>query len=109
MSLTKECQNYFNFFSDKNLNELKKMFSHNITLKDWENDKQGIDEVLITIENIFKSVNKIKVEIIKIYEFKNDCLCLISINIDNQKLKVLDRITFNENAKIVSVDAYRQF
>ena len=50
---------YFKTFSEKNINGLREMFEDNVTLRDWDIDKKGIESVLKANLNIFQNVKTI--------------------------------------------------
>ena len=56
MSNIEKSKIYFEIFSKKDLSGLKKMFSNDIHLKDWEIEEKGIDNVLKanTQNNVFR-------------------------------------------------------
>ena len=100
--------NYFDFFSKKDIESLKLMFDRNIKLRDWEIDAKGIEDVINANLNIFNSVESIKVKPLLMVE-ENDCVFAeleILIN-DEEYIKVVDIIEFNENSKIISIRAFK--
>ena len=99
---------YFQKFSQKNINELRKMFDENVTLRDWEVNEAGIENVLKANSNIFQNVNTIKVIPQNIIS-ENHCISAeLKIIINNQdELKVVDLIEFNKNCKIISIKAFK--
>ena len=100
--------NYFELFSNKDIENLKLMFDNNIKLRDWEIDAQGINEVIKANLNIFNSVNTIKVKPILIVEEDNFIFAEIDILVnDKDSLRVVDIIEFNANSKIVSIKAFK--
>jgi hypothetical protein len=103
--------NYFNFFSEKNINGLRDMFSENVELIDWEVRSVGIESVVKSNENIFNSAETIVVTLLNIYENMSEksfcCELLISIN-NNSIIKVIDIITFDKENKIKLISAYKQ-
>ncbi len=102
------CKNYFKVFSEKNIDELTKLFSKNVTLKDWENSASGLIEVLKVNKKIFKSVNTIEVKPINIYSDNNTVISEIEIFIDkSDKINVVDIISFDQEGKILSITAYK--
>lgn len=109
MSLEEKCKIYFDLFSNKQIIALKEMFSDDIELKDWEINSKGLDKVLKTFLSIFKNVHNIKVTLKDFFQCGLVCFCILEIVIDNSKIIVLDKITFDENNLITSIDAYRQF
>ena len=66
---------YFKKFSDKNINGLREMFADNVTLRDWDIDKQGIESVLKANLNIFQSVKTIIAIPQNIISENNYCFC----------------------------------
>ena len=50
---------YFKTFSEKNIDGLREMFDDNVTLRDWDIDKKGIESVLKANLNIFQNVKTI--------------------------------------------------
>ena len=109
MSIIEKSKIYFERFSKKDLNGLKKMFSENVKLKDWEIDKKGIDNVLKANKNIFDSVNTILVTPTKIYMDQNTVIAQLIIDINNneERLHVVDIIEFDSSGMISSIRAYR--
>lgn len=102
---------YFNFFSKKDLKNISNMFSNDVKLFDWEISALGIDEVITANENIFNSVETVEVFLKNIYESetKHRFVCEIEIKINNNNLlKVIDIISFDENNKINLISAYKQ-
>ena len=102
-------EKYFNFFNDKNIEQIADLFSKNITLCDWEIDVSGKEKVLDATKNIFDNVESIDINIINIYEYGQDVIAELNI-ILNQKdiLFVVDIITFDLRGKIASIRAYKR-
>ena len=46
MSLINTSKEYFRKFSNKDLSGLKKMFSRDVSLRDWEINVRGINQVI---------------------------------------------------------------
>ena len=107
-NLKKLSINYFELFSNKDIENLKLMFDSNVKLRDWEIDAQGIDDVIKANLNIFNSVDTIKVHPILIVEEGNFIFAEINIIVnDKETLKVVDIIEFNSNFKIISIRAFK--
>ena len=99
---------YFYFFSKKDITNLSNLFHPKIKLVDWEIYSEGIDEVIKSNNNIFSSVDTIKVEVLDILNRGLSYFCVIEITINNtQKLDVIDIIEFDEYSKIISIRAYK--
>ena len=101
-------QSYFKIFSEKNINGLREMFDDNVTLRDWEIDKQGIENVLKANLNIFQNVKTIKAIPQNIVSENNFVFAELKIIVNgNEELKVVDIIEFNKKGKIISIKAFK--
>tara|TARA_B100000029_G_C17353711_1_gene879900 strand:+ start:571 stop:900 length:330 start_codon:yes stop_codon:yes gene_type:complete len=108
MDLIENSKFYFEIFSNKKIELLEKIFSDEITLRDWENHVKGKDQVLQVNKNIFESVDSINVKPLNINADKNKIFAELEIEINNKdKILVFDIITFNEQGKITSIKAYK--
>ena len=103
-------EQYFKSFSDKDLSGLENMFSKDISLKDWDTNAQGIENVLEINKEIFKNLNHILVTPSRIFNDGNTVIAELEININNgeQTLLVLDIIEFNKENKIMEIRAYKR-
>lgn len=104
---------YFEYFSNKDLEGLRNMFADNVELKDWENSAEGIDNVLAINKQIFENHRRIRVVLLSEASTKvNDItryFCQIRIVIDEwSNVNVVDIIDFNNDNKIVKISAYQQ-
>jgi hypothetical protein len=100
---------YFKVFSDKNIDELSKMFSNDIELKDWNIFASGKKNVVAANCDIFNSVNTIHVTPIKFYSNSETSYAVqifILVN-GEEKLDVIDVIKFNSNGLINSIVAFK--
>ncbi len=101
-------QSYFKIFSEKNINGLREMFDDNVTLRDWEIDKQGIENVLKANLNIFQNVKTIKAIPQNIVSEDNFVFAELKIIVNgDEELKVVDIIEFNKKGKIISIKAFK--
>ena len=100
---------YFEKFSNKDIEGLEKLFSEDVILQDWDILAKGKKEVVDANKNIFDSVESISVTLNNLYLDKLVAICLIEIIINNEEiLKVIDIIKFNDENKIIEVSAYKQ-
>ena len=100
---------YLKFFSSKDIEMLKEMFSDNIILKDWEINAIGITQVIDANMKIFNSVESINVTLIEYFEDKKNCICLLEVSINNKEIiNVIDVIRFDNHNKIKEISAYKQ-
>ncbi len=107
-SLRKKVDLYFDYFSHKNLNNLKNLFAENIRLRDWEIDEVGSLNVINAIKNIFQNVDTIEIVPIDVQIYKYKAYCEINIVVNSSEyLKVVDIIDFDENGLITSIKAFK--
>jgi hypothetical protein len=100
---------YFEIFSNKDITGLDNIFSDDIILQDWEILAKGKKQTLDANKNIFDSVESISVTLNDLYLDELVAICLIEIIINNEEtLKVIDIIKFNDENKIIEVSAYKQ-
>ena len=100
--------NYFELFSNKEIESLRLMFDKNIKLRDWEIDVKGIDDVINANLKIFNSVDSIKVKPLLVVEDDKCVFAELDIVINGKdSIKVVDIIEFNEKSKIVSIRAFK--
>ena len=64
-------EKYFSYFRNKETQLLKKLFSKNINLRDWEINISGLDNVIEQNIKIFKSLDKFELQIVKLYQTEN--------------------------------------
>jgi hypothetical protein len=100
---------YFNLFSKKSIGRIAEMLSENVALNDWEVACLGKKEVLSVTQSIFDNVESIDIKIINIYREGNSVIAELNIVINNSTMEsVLDIITFDDNKKIININAYKQ-
>mgnify|MGYP001462137315 CR=1 FL=1 len=99
---------YFKTFSEKNIDGLREMFDDNVTLRDWDIDKKGIESVLNANLNIFQSVQTINAIPRNIISENNFVFAELKIVVNNdEELKVVDLIEFNKKGNIISIKAFK--
>ena len=99
---------YFQTFSQKNINGLRDLFDDNVTLRDRDINKTGIEKVLQANLNIFQNVKTIHVIPQNIICEKNFISAELKIIVnDEEELKVVDLIEFNKKGKIISIKAFK--
>jgi hypothetical protein len=111
INLSDKLNLYFNYFANKDINGLSKLFSDEIVLSDWEINESGKDNVLNANLNIFNSLKSINIILLSIYESNSKKSFAVELDIiinNNQKLNVIDIIEFDENDYIVSIKAFKK-
>jgi|LWDU01.1.fsa_nt_gi hypothetical protein len=100
---------YFNLFSKKSIGRIAEMLSENVVLNDWETTCSGKEEVLNATQSIFDNVESIDIKLVNIYCEGNSVIAELNIVINNSIMEsVLDIITFDNNKKIININAYKQ-
>lgn len=108
MSLKNRCLEYFYYFSNKDIDNVMHMCDGSVKLKDWDIDVKGLKKVNKSIMDIFNNVDTIKVVPLSLIQEDNIVCCEINILVNNnEKLDVIDVITFNEYGLIESIKAYK--
>lgn len=100
---------YFNSFMNKDLNSLSKLFDEKITLFDpIVKEVIGKENVLNVNKNIFNNCSVIKYskKELHIDSKKNIVTAEIEFYCDEQKINVVDIITYNSKFKIIKITAY---
>ena len=98
---------YFKTFSEKNIDGLREMFDDNVTLRDWDIYKKGIESVLKANLNIFQNVKTINAIPQNIISENNFVFAELKIVVNDDELKVVDLIEFNKKGKIISIKAFK--
>lgn len=109
MNLKELATQYFETFSNQNIEGLRLMFADNVTLADWEASAEGMENVLTANQKIFDAVESIIVTPLTIYEANGTVIAELSIEINNgtePTIRVCDVIDFDENGKILNIRAY---
>ena len=100
--------NYFELFSNNEIESLRLMFDKNIKLRDWEIDVKGIDDVINANLKIFNSVDSIKVKPLLVVEDDKCVFAELDIVINGKdSIKVVDIIEYNDNSKIINIRAFK--
>ena len=101
-------ENYFFYFKNKDIESLKLLFNDNIKLRDWEIDVNGFKNVVTQNIKIFENLNKFNLKIINIYQSGNVIFAEIEIILaNNEIINVLDKITFDDESKIIEIVAFK--
>eukprot|EP00747_Dinoflagellata_sp_TGD_P207575 gnl/TRDRNA2_/TRDRNA2_81133_c0_seq1.p2 gnl/TRDRNA2_/TRDRNA2_81133_c0~~gnl/TRDRNA2_/TRDRNA2_81133_c0_seq1.p2 ORF type:complete len:110 (+),score=35.66 gnl/TRDRNA2_/TRDRNA2_81133_c0_seq1:158-487(+) len=101
---------YFEVWNAHDAEGLKALFAPEVTLRDWDIEKSGADEVAAANGGIFKAVPKIAIEVLKVHASTSSCACEILVKLNNEAnevLKVVDIIELNSDNKITAVRAYK--
>tara|TARA_B100000700_G_C14242117_1_gene488576 strand:- start:172 stop:498 length:327 start_codon:yes stop_codon:yes gene_type:complete len=98
---------YLDNFSKKNIENISANLSNSVTLRDWDTEVHGKEEVLRFMQDLFNKVNTISVNVYKTYEVDQTVLVEMEILInEDNSLLVTDIIDFNNDNLIESIRAY---
>ena len=99
---------YFENFSNKNIAALSEQFDPECSLRDWEINAVGKEEVIEANKGIFDSVESIHVNPLNLYAEAQTVIgdLLITVN-GAEKIFVVDIIEFTLEGKIKSIKAYK--
>ena len=107
--IEKAC-NYFEAFSNKDLDTLTELYSEDVSLADWEPlFFDGKEQVLNANKTLFESVEFINITVKRIGSNEKNAFAEIDILInDTTQLFVVDILEFDQNQKIKSIRAYKR-
>ena len=102
--------NYFEAFSNKDLDTLANIYAENVSLADWEPlFFEGKENVLRANQQLFDSVSSVKILIRRIGQNSTSVFAEIDILINEEiQLFVVDILEFDSNNKIKSIRAYKR-
>ena len=113
MKVKENALKYFKLFEEGNDVGLSEMYDENVELIDWFGKWISKSEVLKMNKELFKTA-KISVTVKNIQVgmspagFPSDRVyCGIDIKVNDDVLKVMDVIDFNEEGKIIKIEAYK--
>ena len=108
INLKQLAKQYFETFSNKDIEALSEMFSDDIFLRDWEIQASGKSEVIAANKNIFSSVETINVRPTHIYCDNSTVIAELQITVNGDiNLLVTDIIEFDDSGKIIDIRAYK--
>jgi steroid delta-isomerase len=106
--IEKAC-NYFEAFSNKDLDKLAELYSDDVTLADWEPlFFDGKESVLDANKKLFDAVDSLSIIVKRIGTNNKNVFAEIDILINNMQLFVVDILEFDEDNKIKSIRAYKR-
>mmetsp|Transcript_131355 Transcript_131355/g.262103 ORF Transcript_131355/g.262103 Transcript_131355/m.262103 type:complete len:113 (-) Transcript_131355:75-413(-) len=103
-------EKYFQVWNAHDVAGLRALLADNATLRDWDIEKSGGDDVAAANGGIFEAVPNISIEVVKMHEAGCVICCEILVHLNDEAktvLKVVDVIEFTDDAKIAAVRAYK--
>lgn len=106
MMYINKTQEYFEAFSNKDIKTLSQLYSPNVHLVDWNTDVMGREEVLNANSELFNLDFTLDVHTID--DSGHKTFNEITITIGEERLEIMDVITFNKNYQITNITAYKR-
>jgi hypothetical protein len=97
-------EKYFEYFSEKNVEALSKLYSDTIILTDWNGKWNGKENVLDENKKLFE--RDFTLEIRDIGQIGNKTYTFLNITVEGDTIRVLDILEWDANYQIKSVEAY---
>ena len=105
--LKKLAKQYFKAFNAHSTDQLSKLFSKNIKLRDWEVNLKGLNNILLHNKKIFSNNKKIHVKVKDLSFNQNTVFAELLIQINkNKNINVIDIISYNNKNLIKSIKAF---
>ncbi len=106
MSIAETTKQYFEYFSNQDIDSLSEMFADDITLKDWSVFASGKSQVLDVIRGIYKQVEHIAIVVTLMIDYGDIVMSEIAIDVDGDIIKAVDVIEYKDG-KIAAIRAYK--
>ena len=98
---------YFEFWNKQDLDGLRSLFAEDVSLKDWDIEVVGLEEVIKANEMIFNELPGIKAEILQLGIEKGVVFAQLAIQLNqSESISVVDVLNIEGN-KINSIQAYK--
>ena len=96
---------YFSSWENKDIESLEELLSEDCILQDWEIKISGLDEI-IKLNKKFFSENERSLDVVEIAEAENIIFAHLLIEVNEDKLEVVDKLEFKNN-KIIKIHAFK--
>ena len=107
LNLTEVAEKYFKCWGEKKVDELEKLFSDDIHLKDWEHEAKGKTAVLKSNVNVFSGIQNLGVTVHSLSHTGSTVFCKLTVHANDVDIPVVDILEFNRRGRIKSITAYR--
>jgi len=102
-------RDYLRYFADKDISKLRDCLAENCVLNDWEQGVIGRENILGALSSFYESAKDIGIYILTVYVEDFVGIAQFRLEIDDRDpLEVVDIIIFDDDGKIVSIEAYKQ-
>ena len=100
MNVKELSEQYLELFKRKDVESLRGMFSKTVTLRDWNCDESGIDNVMAVFGEIYDIAKTIEVK-------KNKSMIESVITINGKQIFVVDLLEFDDDGLLKDIRAYK--
>lgn len=94
-------------YEDKDLKAIAAQLAENVVSRDWNSETSGKASVLDEFAKNFESASSIKIQLHQLLIALDSVAAEIEIDVDGERLSVVDVLTFDDQAKIISIISYR--
>ena len=103
---------YFETFNKHDVPALRAMWADNGSLRDWEVEKTGADQIANFLSAGFAAFPQIRIDVMRMHVSNqtHTAVCEILVYLNNAKndvLKVVDVISFDRAGKVSALRAYK--
>ena len=108
MSYKDKCIDYFEIWNIQDVELLRKCFTEDVILRDWEILANGVDEVCQANQDIWDNTDSINIVLLNQVQENNQVVNEIAIEVNKEEtLLVVDIIEFDDNGLIKKIEAYK--
>ena len=108
--MKRKAKEYFEAFNAQDISKLEELYSDDIRLRDWLSEARGRDAVITSNRKLFKSNQKLVINVNGMHQDGDVVVCEIDILINNDgeqvRLMVVDVIEFDDDGRINEIRAY---
>ena len=108
MSYKDKCIDYFEIWNIQDAELLRKCFTEDVILRDWEILANGVDEVCQANQDIWDNTDSINIVLLNQIQEDNMVVNELCIEVNKEEsLLVVDVIEFNDDGLITKIEAYK--
>jgi hypothetical protein len=104
-----KANNYYDAFTAKDINGLKKMFQDNIEFRDWENVAVGVKKVIKIFQDRFDAIGTLVANPLEFYITDHSVVIAeVEIYAGDETVRLVDVIEFDKRTeKIKKIRSYK--
>lgn len=99
---------FLSLYEQKRIDEISEMFAEDVVLRDWNSEIVGREAAILEFSKNFTSAKSLRINVSRVFQSGDVVAAQVEIIVDSiEFLCVVDVITFNDQAKIASIVAYK--